>query len=293
MYDYFDMIREFEVKKRKFEFDSQTDITFHIPVVLKEISEEQCHQSLTDRLVSLKYSEKVFLSGRDKLCINSSIMQSWFKDPVSKMMNHISSVLKEERMKDVGLIVKVGGFAESPYVQQMIRKELPGKHLLIPGEAGLAVLKGAVMFGHKPDIISSRVIDYTYGRPVVEPYDENKHPADKKINNNGYWEVDHAFLIFVRANEDVPVDSKVTHVTNPNSIHSRIGIYRTKDRDPVFTTDPGCEQLGEIEINRDETIPLEEQKNKTTFMFGDTELHVMCENVKTGKVETLTIDLSQ
>ncbi|XP_052218930.1 heat shock 70 kDa protein 12B-like isoform X2 [Dreissena polymorpha] len=292
MYDYFDMIRDFEVKKRKFEFDSKTDITFRIPVVLKEISENQCHQSLSDRLESLKYGKRVFTRGRDKLAVDSSIMQSWFTDPVSKTVNHISSILKEERMKDVGLIVVVGGFAESPYVQQRIKEELPGKQLLIPGEAGLAVLKGAVMFGHKPDIISSRVMDYTYGVRGWKQYDEEIHPAERKVYKHGKWRVNNIFKVFVRANEEVQVDSKLTHEANPHSTQSCIAIYRTKDRDPAFTTDFGCEQLGELVIYRDKTIPLEEQQNKTTFMFGDTELHVMCENVKTGKVETLTLDLS-
>ncbi|XP_052217962.1 heat shock 70 kDa protein 12B-like [Dreissena polymorpha] len=105
MYDYFDIIRDFEVKKRKFEFDSQTDLTFRIPVVLKETAEEQCHKSLSDRLESLKYGKRVFIKGRDKLSVDSSIMQSWFTEPVSKTVNHISRVLEEERMKDVGLIV--------------------------------------------------------------------------------------------------------------------------------------------------------------------------------------------
>ncbi|XP_052217069.1 heat shock 70 kDa protein 12A-like isoform X2 [Dreissena polymorpha] len=293
MYDYFDMLRDFEVKKRKFEFNSQSDITFRIPVVLKEIAEKNFHQSLSDRLASLKYGKKVLLKGRDKLGVDSSIMQSWYTDPVSKMVNHISSILKEERIKDVDLIILVGGFAESPYIQQRIKVELPGKQLIVPGEAGLAVLKGAIMFGHKPDIISSRVMDYTYGIRVRSIYDEKKHPAERKVYIDGKWGVKRSFEIFVRANEDVNVGSKVTHLTTPAREHSTITIYRTKDRDPTFTTDPGCEKLGKIEIERDKDIPLNEQETKTTFMFGDTELHVLCEIAKIGKVQKLKLDLTK
>ncbi|KAH3815787.1 hypothetical protein DPMN_144318 [Dreissena polymorpha] len=220
-------------------------------------------------------------------------MQSWFTDPVSKTVNHISGILKEERIKDVGLIVLVGGFAESPYVQHRIKEELPGMKMIVPGEAGLAVLKGAVMFGHKPDIISSRVMDYTYGIDVHRKYDEKKHPAEKKVYEDGKWGVKDFFKIFVRSNEEVQVDSKVTHLSIPRAEHSKIRIYRTKDRDPAYTTDPGFEQLGLIEIVNNTDIPLKEQTIETTFMFGDTELHVFCENVKTGKVETLTLDMNK
>ncbi|KAH3808088.1 hypothetical protein DPMN_136438 [Dreissena polymorpha] len=292
MYDYFDMIRDFEVKKRKFELNSQSDITFRIPVALKEITERHFHQSLSDRLASLKYGKQVVTRGRDKLGVDSSIMQSWFTDPVSKTVNHMSSVFKEERMKDVGLIVLVGGFAESPYVQQMIKEELPGKQLIIPGEAGLAVLKGAVMFGHKPDIMSSRVMDYTYGVGISNIFDEKIHPVERREDINGIWIVLNCFQIFVRFNQEVQFDSKVTHLSYPVTKRSKIGIFRTKDRDPEYTTDPGCEQLGVIEMDNDEQIPLEEQETKTTFMFGDTELRVVCETL-TGKVDTLTLALTK
>ncbi|KAH3808123.1 hypothetical protein DPMN_136474 [Dreissena polymorpha] len=149
------------------------------------------------------------------------------------------------------------------------------------------------MFGHKSDIISSGVMDYTYGISVWDQYNEEIHPVERKVYRDEEWIVEHIFQIFVRANEEVQVDSKVTHFPAPRRENTYIPIHRTKDRDPAFTTDPGCEQLGQIEIYRDTDIPLNEQKTKTTFIFGDTELHVLCENVKTGKAESLTLDLSK
>ncbi|KAH3815777.1 hypothetical protein DPMN_144308 [Dreissena polymorpha] len=291
MYDYFDMIRDFEVKKRKFEFDSQSDITFRIPIILKEISEEQCHQSLSERLASLKYGRKVFTRGRDKLGVNSSIIQNWFTEPVSKTVNHISRVLKEQRMKDVGLIVLVGGFADSPYVQQRFRQELPEKQLIVPGEAGLAVLKGAVMFGHKPDIISSRVMDHTYGVKINEIYDEEKHPIDKKVYRQGEWRVENCFEIFVRANDDVPVDSKVTRNFTLSDNPDYVVIHRTQNEDPIFTTESGCDILGTLAVDAEIGIPLLEQEIQVTFMFGDTDLHVLCTHFNTGIVKTLTLNI--
>ncbi|KAH3690953.1 heat shock 70 kDa protein 12B-like [Dreissena polymorpha] len=291
MYDYFDIIRDFEVKKRKFEFDSQTEITFRIPVVLKEILEEQCHQSLSDRLTSLKYGTKVVIRGRDKLGVDSSIIQNWFTEPVSKMVKHISRVLKEDQLKDVGLIVLVGGFAESPYVQQRIGQELPEKHVIVAGEAGLAVLKGAVMFGHKPDIILSRVMDYTYGISAWSRYDEKRHPADRKVYKNGEWMVENCFHIFVRANDDAPVDSNVTHNFTLADNPDYVVIHRTQNEDPIFTTDSGCDILGTLAIDAENGIPLLEQEVQVTFMFGDTDLHVLCTHVNTGIVKTLTLDI--
>ncbi|XP_052218934.1 heat shock 70 kDa protein 12A-like isoform X3 [Dreissena polymorpha] len=288
MYDYFDMIRDFEVKKR----NSQTDITFRIPLVLKENAEEHFHQSLSDRLSSLMFGEKVFMRGKDKLGIHPSIMQSFFTDQISAIVNHISSVLKEERMKNVGLIILVGGFAESPYVQQRIQTELQAVRLIVPEETGLAVLKGAVMFGHKPNIISSRVMDYTYGVEIFYYDFEEKYPMEKKILMNGQWMVKDVFMVFVRVNEDVPFDNKVTHTLCPNENPDYVAIFRTENNDPMFTTDPGCELVGRLAIDFENDIPLEEQKIEVTLMFGDTDLRVLCKHVNTGKVNTLTLDIA-
>lgn len=43
----------------------------------------------------------------------------------------------------------VGGFSECEIVQDAIRKAFPECRVVVPHEAGLAVLIGAVLFGHK------------------------------------------------------------------------------------------------------------------------------------------------
>ncbi|KAH3808098.1 hypothetical protein DPMN_136448 [Dreissena polymorpha] len=95
------MIRYFDVKKRTFEFDSHNDILLG----LKDSSDKLSLQSLWNRLAPFKYGDKVVLRGRYKLGIDSSIIQRWFTDPLSRTVIHISSVPKEDCMKDVCLIV--------------------------------------------------------------------------------------------------------------------------------------------------------------------------------------------
>ncbi|KAH3717642.1 hypothetical protein DPMN_060436 [Dreissena polymorpha] len=223
-------------------------------------------------------------------------MQRWFAEPVSEMVEHIQNIIQEERNKDLSLIILVGGFAESPYVQQRIQEALPDKRLIVPGEAGLAVLKGAVMFGHKPDIISSRVMDYTYGINVRAHYRENLYPVEKKEFIDGEWRVRNVFEIFVRINEDVPLDSKVTHTNfsyRKSTKNAGFTIYRTKEKNPVYVTDRGCELFGQLKLQNDKDTQLETQGIEVTFMFGDTELHVMAKDTSTCKVESMTLDLNK
>jgi hypothetical protein len=45
-------------------------------------------------------------------------------------------------------------------------------------EAGLAVLKGAVLFGHQPKIVSRRIVRLTYGIQSWPEWDADLHPGE-------------------------------------------------------------------------------------------------------------------
>ena len=104
----------------------------------------------------------------------------------------------------------VGGFAESPILQEAIRKEF-GRimHVVIPQVtnrnrkyiqnhriiftddnfpltisihskgASVAVLRGAVLYGLDPSVVHVRRAVKTYGIGVIEPFIQGLHPPDK------------------------------------------------------------------------------------------------------------------
>ena len=73
----------------------------------------------------------------------------------------------------------VGGFSESEVVQDAVRSAFRDCRIVIPQEAGLAVLKGAVQFGHDPSIIAARVAKFTYGIGSTVPFDPEVHDPGK------------------------------------------------------------------------------------------------------------------
>ena len=48
-------------------------------------------------------------------------------------------------------------------LQEAVREAFSELKVIVPQDAGLAVLKGAVLYGHEPKTISARVCKYTYG----------------------------------------------------------------------------------------------------------------------------------
>ncbi|WAR14075.1 HS12A-like protein [Mya arenaria] len=229
------------------------------------------------------WEKAITTGGKDKLKIDTTVVKSWFKRPIELLMQHLKSLLAEQKMKSVQTVILVGGFGESPYVKERMRNEIAGVRLIVPSDAGLAVLKGAVRFGHKPAIVSSMVVKYTYGHDVYGNFDEKKHPDEKKVWKNGKWWVPKWFNVFVLANTELRVDQQVTRRSTPNSEISLTYVYRSTQENNEFTTEHGCQLVGTVELENSTDIPFEQQVIETTFMFGNTELLVKMKNTPIGK----------
>ncbi|XP_045185047.2 heat shock 70 kDa protein 12A-like [Mercenaria mercenaria] len=252
MVDYFDLMREFETKKRSVTSNSEELVNFRVAASLKEKSEEEENTTLHDRLAALNLQGKVSVK-RDRMRIDPSIVRCWFDEPIDNIIQHMNEILAEPQMRQVTSILLVGGFGESTYVQDRIRKAFAEKRVIVPEEAGLAVLKGAVRFGHEPDIVSARVMNYTYGIVMALPFDPSKHLLSQKRVMNGEEVVDNIFDIFVRSGETIAQGHVVTRVYRPiNFDKSNLEIYCSTDPHPEYVTDASCKTLGHLLVKHEE-----------------------------------------
>ena len=80
-----------------------------------------------------------------------------------KIVTHLQDLFLQTAVKRINIIVMVGGFSESRCLQREISRAFPAKKLVIPSDPGMAVVKGAVIYGHDPKAIVSRISRYTYG----------------------------------------------------------------------------------------------------------------------------------
>jgi hypothetical protein len=290
MADFIDLHREFETKKRGMRFDTEGKITFKVSAAMMEIFKDIENHSLEDRIEDLGLSGKMSITG-DKLRVDSSVVKSWFDGPVDSMICHVKDILSEPKMKDVKLMLLVGGFGESRYVQDRMVNEFGSNYVIIPEEAGLAVLKGAVRFGHNPDIMSARVMQYTYGIRILVPYDEFLHPPRKVKVVNGEKKAKYVFDNFVTVGSEIPVGYKVTKRKTPNDMNRTfIPVFRASSDAPYFTTDQGCTEIGFLVINHPEGKSLQDKVFDVTFTFGDTELFVEAKMLHSAREFSLTID---
>ncbi|KAL3880726.1 hypothetical protein ACJMK2_032943 [Sinanodonta woodiana] len=287
--DYLDMYREFETKKRAISGDIVGKVTFKIPIALKDIFEETTGEDIKDAIAQTRYSEQLSWTG-DKLRINADLMKCLFDSAISGMTNHLRQLFNEPTVKGTDTILLVGGFSDSPLLQEAVRKTFPDKRLIIPQDAGLAVLKGAVIFGHQPESISARVAKYTYGIEVYRNFDAKIHPPSRKVVIDGIEKCKDIFSKHVEKGETVIVgqakpEQRYTPVEEGQKTLV-MNVYISTDSDPKFVTESSCRLLGTLNV----VAPVVDGKTSkeygvwTKMIFGDTELKVEARDEKNNKV---------
>ncbi|WAR26422.1 HS12B-like protein, partial [Mya arenaria] len=107
MTDYFDVIREFETKKRTFTKQTKGKLMFKISATTKKLSEKFTGQNLEQKIGSLGYGDSVIVKGGDKLRVEPGIVRTWFDGPINNLVNHVKSLLKEPKLRAVQTVVLV------------------------------------------------------------------------------------------------------------------------------------------------------------------------------------------
>lgn len=216
-----------------------------------------------------------------------------FQPTVNGIVNLIDEILSEKSLRDVETVLMVGGFAECELVQKAIRNKFPKKRIIVPEEAGLAVLKGAVLFGHMPKTVSARVARYTYGIQSWPMWNEDLHPVSKKVILDGVARCKDVFFKFVERGQQVRAGhemSQVFQALKPEENSLECSIYISTDTDPSFVDDPSCSQLGVLTV----PIPSNRLSNciqvEETMVFGETELLVRARDLGTNQLYEATFD---
>ena len=84
-----------------------------------------------------------------------SKFKEFFKEAVDGIVRHINGILSENVCSDLRDIIMVGGFSECELNQKDLSEEFKAHQFRIPDNPGLAVLNGAVYFGHLTGVLAT------------------------------------------------------------------------------------------------------------------------------------------
>ena len=287
--DFLVMMRDFELQKRQVTPLTTSTIELKVPACLQLLCQkQQYNDNLANVVFRSVYQGRVKYANH-RLKIDAVVSNEFFRaitSEIAKLINHSLTILKTA--KDITILVLTGGFAESEVVQEIMHQELVGKtqikQIIVPPDPDIAVLKGAVMYGHNPGFVSCRINRQTIGLRIARLYNPEMHPFARRSVLNGIEYVLDVFSPFLTIGTRVPVgfiSHQAMTSTEPCQKKIEIDVYQSSLLVHNYVTDEGCESMGKVEYN----IPIPSEEARTVFvdfLLGDTELMMVVVDKKTG-----------
>ncbi|XP_065925054.1 heat shock 70 kDa protein 12A [Magallana gigas] len=267
--DYIELFRFFEKKKR--EKQTGKNVRVHIPSSLLEIADDII-KCIEDHGLKNEVELK-----KDKLQIKVKKFEEFFNKVVDKIVVKVEEMLVSDATEEEKIIIMVGGFSESELLQRRIRNSFPSHTVVIPQGCGLAVLKGAVLYGHDPDIIAARVVKYTYGVGTNTRFIKDKHPESKKKIINGIEYCTDKFDIHVNKDTLVHCNEETEKIYFPlyeNQTSVNFGVFASNAVEPQYTDDEECKEIGSLTVPMPNTTGGTGRRVKAKFKFGATKITV-------------------
>jgi len=288
--DWVSLMNEFEGKKRGNRIlDSTLMTNVRLPRSFVSLVTQ------TKSLAMERYGEKeVKLKNNEFLSLSSGMMKGLFDPVVRSIKKHLKTLLKKPSLSKVQIMLVVGGFADSAFLQENIKKEFSGSlRVLIPRHATTAVVQGAVIFGKKPSKITERVVSTTYGADCSLDFVEGVHPEEKKFIADGIEKCSEIFYCFVTENEVVKRGQRITKTYRPEKASQtslQFGFYVTDNPKTQFVTDPGVTKIGSVVVHSPHTWRGKDRNIEVSMYFGGTEITASAWDVSSGNKVQTTFD---
>ena len=291
--DYLDLFREFETKKRSIRPKQENKVVITLPVALIDLMKKQ-HKKIENAVEASRHTMSVKYE-KQKLHISPEAFRNLFKPTIASLIRLIRESLDNPKLSDLRTILMVGGFSECELVQDAITDKIgTSMKLIIPKEAGLAVLKGAVLFGLQPKIVSRRIARLTYGIQSWPVWDADVHPVTKKVDINGQKRCKDVFFKYITRGDSIDTGhavSRIFQALKPEGTTLECTVYTSTDTNPRYTTDPTCQRFGTLTIQlpthtRGQIIDIEE-----TLIFDDTAILCRARDLRTGSISEVQFGL--
>ena len=269
--EFLSFIAEIESKKTMTRPGSNDPVLIKIPAVLND--------AVKDGIKAPKFCKQLEIIG-DKLKLDGKYFESFFKEATSKIVSHVRELL-EFTPGPIKSIIAVGGFSDSPVLQKCIRDNFQHSYeIIIPPDASLCVMKGAVLHGHDPDKVASRKIPLTYGVAMTKPFRNIVHRQTKKITLDGQILCDDLFDKHIEVGQTVTTGevqkSRIYYPLSDTDTVLPVMLYSSSYKNPMYIDDPGCHCVGTFLVKSNPNLgkSANDRPLQISISFGRTDIVV-------------------
>ena len=290
-FDYLSLLREFEVKKRtpQVQSDASSPVVLQVPMSATTLPQTQSNIAIDGKSLNSMYLKK------DKMLIEHDLFMHFFQASKEKIVAHVKELSEKEELSNVSTIVLVGGYAESKLLQDFVRTSFSSKTVIVPNQPGLAVLKGAVIFGHDPSVIAERVCRFTYGIKSNDCFDEKRHTLESQFTDeDGLRRAKDCFSIHCKIGQKVKTNVfQESHPYIPIKVDQPsfcFSLYACPRENPIYVGESDCSQIGTMSVScKGMKGPRSEREILVSLCFGGTEITMKATVKQTGEVLTSSI----
>jgi len=156
-----------------------------------------------------------------------------------------------------------------------------------PLNASMAILKGAVLIGKNPSLVTSRKSRFSYAAGRMRKFDAKIHDEKRAIMVGDKKKI-MTLDILVKMDEDVKTGAvitrdKLTNATEGTKVYE--SLYRCTRNDATYTDEDGVQKLGNgVVITFDRHYEAEESILAVNYKFGDTRIDVCATHKDTNRI---------
>lgn len=228
------------------------------------------------------------------LCLSSRVMVKLFEPVLEAMKDHLKELLGKPQLSKVKVMLLVGGFANSLLLQDEIKRVFSTRcRVVVPPDASIAVVQGAVLFGKRPETITQRVLSKTYGADCCRDFIKGVHPEGKKFVANGKELCSDVFNSFVKENEVVKLGQRITSMYRPlypDEKQIKYSFYAASNPSAVLVTETGVKRIGSVVVQSPETWRGLNRELEVSMYFGGTEITATARDISSGNTAKTTLD---
>ena len=295
----------FETRKRSVSFSSKTPFNITLPFSFIQYFKKLNGFELESLIKKHEIKGISYCPKLGMLRMQPELIKKLFHPVCQMIIDHINTM---EDLTQTEYLFLVGGFAESSILRNCIQKAFSSKlKVIIPQGVSTAILRGAVLFGLNPSIISVRRSRMTYGIGILNRFIHGIHPLSKRIVCDKTEWCSDVFDKFVLADQSIASGDVVTRSYTP-AVEGKgyivMNIYCSEKEEVRFVTDEGVSRCGtlvlDLEPNMNKQMSNEDlnfknlNENKreiqTKMIFGDTEIKIAAIDLSTGRSVRAEID---
>ena len=288
-------MNEFEMKKRGRRASEGKTTRIRLSRAFTSLVPDHGGHDLAERFGSSYAVDDVKFIRNEYLCLGFTTMNKLFDPVIKGIVKHLKNLLKSRALKRVEFFFLVGGFGESVLVQDTIKKQFRSQFtILVPNNVGIAVVRGAIMFGQRPGFIASREMSTAYCIEVYRLFDASIHPIEKKGELEGVTYCKDCLGVLVKEGEVVHVEEKRHFTYAPvtsGETSFEVGFYTPSNPDAKFLTEPEVgPAIAKVTVSSPDISKGKDREISVCLYFGGTEIKATVIDVTSKNTETASLD---